>query len=108
MELGGPLPQSQVSTTCPYPSQINPFLCPSPFWQAQLVSFLVQLQTYQHPGIKMLENSESFSHTGHTLEKLDAEARTEVFKLGGNSLLEDVMDELLDRKRDTDEKNPEQ
>jgi hypothetical protein len=29
-------------------------------------------------------------------------------KLGGNLLLEDVLDELLDWKRDTDEKNPEQ
>ena len=51
MELGGSLPHSQESTTCPYPSQINPLLCPSHFWQAQLVSFLVGLKTYQHPGI---------------------------------------------------------
>jgi len=51
MELGGSLPHSQESTTCPYPRQINPFLCPSHFWQAQLVSFLVGLRTYQHPGI---------------------------------------------------------
>jgi len=29
MELGGSLPHSQEYTTCPYPSQINPFLCPS-------------------------------------------------------------------------------
>jgi len=49
MELGGSLPHSQQSTTCPYPSQINPFLCPSHFWQMQLVSFLVRLRTYQHP-----------------------------------------------------------
>jgi len=49
MELGGSLPHSQEPTTCPYPSQINPFLCPSHFWQAQLVSFLVGLKTYQHP-----------------------------------------------------------
>jgi len=51
MELGGSLPHSQQSTTCPYPSQINTFLCPSQFWQAQLVPFLVGLRTYQHPGI---------------------------------------------------------
>jgi len=50
MELGGDLPHSQQSTTCPYPSQINAFLCPSHFWQTQLVSFLVRLSTYQHPG----------------------------------------------------------
>ena len=49
MELGGSLPHSQQSTTFPYPSQINPYLCPSHFWQAQLVSFLVGLRTYQHP-----------------------------------------------------------
>ena len=50
MELRGSLPHSQQSTTSPYPSQINPFLCPSHFWQAQLVSFLVGLWTYQHRG----------------------------------------------------------
>jgi len=50
MELGVSLPHSQQSTICPYPNQINPFLCPSHFWQAQLVSFLVGLTTYQHPG----------------------------------------------------------
>ena len=44
MELGGQLPHSQKATTCPYPSQINPFLCPSQVWQAQLVSFLVGLK----------------------------------------------------------------
>jgi len=49
MELGVSLLHSQKSTTCPYPSQINPFLCPSHFWQVQLVSFLVGLRTYQHP-----------------------------------------------------------
>jgi len=32
MELGGSLPHSQEPITCPYPSQINPFLCPSHFW----------------------------------------------------------------------------
>ena len=47
MQLGGSLPHSQQSTTCPYPSQINPFLCPSHFWQVQLVSFLIGLRTYQ-------------------------------------------------------------
>jgi len=49
MQLGGSLPHSQESTTCPYPSHINPLLCPSHFWQAQLVSFLAGLRTYQHP-----------------------------------------------------------
>jgi len=53
MELWGSLPHSQQSIksiTCPYPCQTNPFLCPSHFWQAQLVSFLVGLSSYQHPG----------------------------------------------------------
>jgi len=51
MELvGGSFPHSQGPTTCPYPIQINPFLCQSHFWQAQIVSFLVALRTYQHPG----------------------------------------------------------
>jgi len=63
MELGGSLPHSQQSTTCPYPSQTNPILCPSYFWQAQLVSFLVGLRTYQHPGSEVslgvwIDNSE--------------------------------------------------
>jgi len=50
MELGGSLPYSQQSTICPpYPSQNTPFLCQSHSWQAQLVSFLVGLRTYQHP-----------------------------------------------------------
>jgi hypothetical protein len=49
MELWGSLPNSQDSTTCHYPSQINPFLYPSHFWQVQIVSFLVGLRTYQHP-----------------------------------------------------------
>jgi len=52
MELGSSLPHSQKSTTCPYPSQIIPFLCPSHFWQAQLVSFLVGLRTYQPRGVR--------------------------------------------------------
>jgi len=52
MELGGSLPRLQNSTTCPYRSQINPFLCPSHFWQAQLFSFLVGLRTCQHPRYK--------------------------------------------------------
>jgi geranylgeranyl diphosphate synthase type 3 len=58
--------------------------------------------------ISLLEKFGSFRHTRHTLEELDAEARTEVSKLGGSPLLEDVLDELLDWKRDTDEKNAEQ
>ena len=50
MELGVSLPHSQESTTCPYPSQIEPFLCPLHFWQVHFFSFLVGLRTYQHAG----------------------------------------------------------
>ena len=50
MEIGCSLPHSQQSTTCPYPSQINPFLFSTHLWQAQLVSFLVGIRTYQHRG----------------------------------------------------------
>jgi len=55
MEVEGSLSHSQDSTTCPYPSQINPFLCPSHFGQPQRFSFLVGLRIYQHtssPNIK--------------------------------------------------------
>ena len=47
MEFGGSLPHPQQSTNCPYPNQINPLFCPSHYWQAQLISFLVGLRTYQ-------------------------------------------------------------
>jgi geranylgeranyl diphosphate synthase type 3 len=58
--------------------------------------------------ITLLEKFGSFSHTRHTLEELDAEARAEVVKLGGNPLLVDVLDELLNWKRRTDDINTEQ
>jgi geranylgeranyl diphosphate synthase type 3 len=58
--------------------------------------------------ITLLEKFGSFSHTRHTLEELDAEARAEVARLGGNPLLAAVLDELLNWKRTTDQKNPEQ
>jgi len=43
-----------------------------------------------------------------TLEELDAEAMAEVAKLGGNPVLENVLNELLYWKKDRDNKNPEQ
>jgi geranylgeranyl diphosphate synthase type 3 len=58
--------------------------------------------------VNLLEEFGSLSYTRHTLEEVDAEARTEVAKLGGNPLLEDLLDDLLNWKRDTDEKKPEQ
>jgi geranylgeranyl diphosphate synthase type 3 len=57
--------------------------------------------------VTLLENFGSLKYTRRTLEELDAELRAEVAKLGGNQMLEDVLDDMLDWKRDTDEKNPE-
>jgi hypothetical protein len=55
----------------------------------------------------LLENFGSLSYTRRTLEELDAELRAEIAKLGGNPLLEDVLDELFNWKRGTVEKHPE-
>jgi len=55
-----------------------------------------------------LEKFGSLNYTRRTLEELDAEARAEVDKLGGNPRLEDILDEMLGWKRDTGDKNPEQ
>ena len=43
----------------------------------------------------------------HTLEKLDGKMRAEIAKLGGNPMLENFLDELLDWKRGTSELHPE-
>ena len=56
--------------------------------------------------VTWLEKFGSLSYTRHTLEELDAKARAEVAKLGGNPLLEDVLYKLLEWKRWTDEKKP--
>jgi geranylgeranyl diphosphate synthase type 3 len=52
----------------------------------------------------LLEKFGSFSYTRKTLEELDAEVRAEVANLGGNPLLENVLDELLNWKEWTHEK----
>jgi geranylgeranyl diphosphate synthase type 3 len=57
--------------------------------------------------ITLLEKFGSLSYIRRNLEELD-ESRAEVAKLGGNPLLEDFLDELLDWKRDTCKKNTEQ
>jgi geranylgeranyl diphosphate synthase type 3 len=54
--------------------------------------------------VSLLEKFGSFSYTRKTLENLDAEARAEVAKHGGNPLLEAVLDELLIWKKWTYEK----
>jgi geranylgeranyl diphosphate synthase type 3 len=58
--------------------------------------------------VTLLEKFGSFSYTRHTLEELDAKIRAEMAKLGGNPLLEALLDELLNWKPWTDEKKPEQ
>jgi geranylgeranyl diphosphate synthase type 3 len=49
--------------------------------------------------VTLLEKFGSLSYTRRTLEELDAEARVEVAKHGGNPLLEDFLNELLEWKR---------
>jgi geranylgeranyl diphosphate synthase type 3 len=54
----------------------------------------------------LLEKFGSLSYTRQTLEELDAGARAEVAELGGNPMLEDFLDKMLEWKRWTDEKKP--
>jgi geranylgeranyl diphosphate synthase type 3 len=56
--------------------------------------------------VTLLEKFGSWSFTRHTLEELDTEARAEVAKLGGNPLLDDFLDKLLEWKKWTDENKP--
>jgi geranylgeranyl diphosphate synthase type 3 len=56
--------------------------------------------------VTLLEKFGSLSYTRGTLEELDTEARTEIAKLGGNPLLEDILNELLEWKRWTVENKP--
>jgi len=77
MELGGSLPHSQEFTTCPYPNQINPFPCLSHFCQAQIVSFLVGLRTYQYP----CENSNTHSYKVKGENQQDATNTMFIIKL---------------------------
>ena len=48
--------------------------------------------------VTLLEKFGSFNYTRQTLEELDAEARAEVAKLGGNPQLEDILNETLNWK----------
>jgi len=57
--------------------------------------------------VTLLEKFGSLNYTRRTLEELDTELRAEVAKHGGNPMLEDILDELLDWKRDTNVKHPE-
>jgi geranylgeranyl diphosphate synthase type 3 len=59
--------------------------------------------------VTLLEKFGSLSYTRHILEELDAEIRAEVAKLGGNPLLEALLDELLNwKKKKTNGNNAEQ
>jgi geranylgeranyl diphosphate synthase type 3 len=49
--------------------------------------------------VKLLEEFGSLRYTRQTLDELDAELRTEVAKHGGNPLLDDILDELLEWKK---------
>ena len=55
----------------------------------------------------LLKKFGSLNYTRRTLEGLDAELRAEVAKLGGNPMLVDFLDELLNWKRGAGEKHPE-
>lgn len=55
--------------------------------------------------ISLLDKYGSFSYTRKTLESLDAEARAEIQRLGGNPLMESVLDGLLSWKADLKTKN---
>ena len=57
--------------------------------------------------VTLLEKFGSLKYTRHTLEKLDAEMRVEIAEFGGNPMLEDFLDELLDCKRGRSEIDPE-
>jgi len=57
--------------------------------------------------VTLLEDFGSLKYTRHTLEALDAELRAEVAKLGGNRMIEDFLNKLLDWKCGTVEKHPE-
>ncbi|KPJ08397.1 Geranylgeranyl pyrophosphate synthase [Papilio machaon] len=50
--------------------------------------------------VSLLERLGSFQYTRDALQALDADARAEVARLGGNPLLEALLDELLSWRRD--------
>ncbi|CAK1598494.1 unnamed protein product [Parnassius mnemosyne] len=50
--------------------------------------------------VSLLERLGSFQYTRDALHALDSEARAEVARLGGNPLLESLLDELLSWRRD--------
>jgi hypothetical protein len=57
--------------------------------------------------VELLENLGSLSYTRQTLQELDDEIRAEVAKLGGNTMLNELLDKLIEWKLWSEEKNPE-
>jgi hypothetical protein len=57
--------------------------------------------------VTLLEKFGSLSYARNTLEELDAELRAEIAKLGGNPVLEDILNEMLVWKWETVEKHHE-
>lgn len=49
--------------------------------------------------VTLLEKFGSFTHTRETLSQLDRDARDEVARLGGNPLMEAILDDLLNWDR---------
>jgi geranylgeranyl diphosphate synthase type 3 len=49
--------------------------------------------------VKLLEEFGSLRYTRQTLEELNAELRVDVAKHGGNPLLDDILDGLLDWRK---------
>jgi hypothetical protein len=60
----------------------------------------VELKKYL---VNLLEEFGSLRYTRQILEEFNAELRSEVAKHGGNPLLDDVLDELLERWKLTEE-----
>ncbi|XP_029048387.1 geranylgeranyl pyrophosphate synthase isoform X1 [Osmia bicornis bicornis] len=55
--------------------------------------------------VNLLEKFGSFAYTRNVLEELDKKARDEVQRLGGNPLLVDVLDELMNWKHQNTQQN---
>ena len=92
------------------------------FWSCAIILHLIISLNFNHSDIlrqrtqdvelkkycvTLLEKFGSLSYTRDILEELDTILRTEVAKLGGNPLLEDILDDQPNWKKWTDEKNPE-
>jgi hypothetical protein len=57
---------------------------------------------------QLLEKFGALSYTRQTLEELGNETRAEVANYGGNPIVEDILDKMLEWKRWADENKPEE